>query len=133
MAVCVGIPPLFFALGDDLVAEMAGGFISMPLWVLMGQIVPSGTEGSVFALVTSLRAMGTGVSGTLSAILTGALGVTLDDFSSLWMLTLFTAFARLLAIPFVLLVPMNILDAKTLTARSRGANHANGSATVFHY
>ena len=56
-----------FAVGDDLISEMAGGFISMPLWVLMGQIVPAGTEGSVFALVTSLRAMGNGVSGINSA------------------------------------------------------------------
>ena len=57
-----------FAVGDDLIAEMAGGFMSMPLWVLMGQIVPAGTEGSVFALVTSLRAMGTGVSGTWTSL-----------------------------------------------------------------
>ena len=116
----MGIPAIAFALGDDLVAEMAGGFMSMPLWVLMGQIVPAGAEGSVFALVTSLRAMGTGVSGTLSAILTAALGVSLDDFSNLWWLTAITGLARLLAIPFVLLVPLNILDAKTRTSRSRG-------------
>jgi hypothetical protein len=37
-----------------------------------------GTEGSVFALVTSLRAVGNACSGTLSAILTGAFGVSLE-------------------------------------------------------
>ena len=64
--------------------------------------------------------MGTGVSGTFSAILTGAMGVTLDDYSSLWLLTTVTALAKLGAIPFVLLVPTDILDAKRRTERSRG-------------
>ena len=37
-------------MGDDLVAVIANQFISMPIWVMMGQIVP---DGAVRACVTT--------------------------------------------------------------------------------
>ena len=49
----------------------------------MGQIVPKGTEASVFALVTSLQVVGGTAGGAISAVLTEALGVTLRDYSRL--------------------------------------------------
>eukprot|EP01047_Picozoa_sp_COSAG01_P133072 COSAG01_NODE_63029_length_281_cov_2.571429_1_plen_50_part_10 len=49
----------------------------------MGQIVPEGAEGSIFALVSSLQTVGGSVGGSISAILTTALGVTLTDYSNL--------------------------------------------------
>ena len=58
-------------------------------------------------------------AGTLSALLIDALGVTLQDYSHLWDLTLITALAKLCAIPFVVLVPRDIVHAKQSIARSR--------------
>jgi hypothetical protein len=64
-------------MGDDLVGVIANQFISMPIWVMMGQIVPDGAEGSIFALVSSLQTVGSTVGGSISAILTASLGVSL--------------------------------------------------------
>ena len=52
----------------------------------MGQIVPDGAEGSIFALVSSLQTVGSTVGGSLSAILTSSLGVTLTDYDNLALL-----------------------------------------------
>jgi hypothetical protein len=59
----IGIPDLVFAMGDDLIYAIASQFISMPIWVMMGQIVPDGAEGSIFALVSSLQTVGGSVGG----------------------------------------------------------------------
>lgn len=72
-----------FAMGDDLVGVIANQFISMPIWVMMGQIVPDGAEGSIFALVSSLQTVGSTVGGSISAILTASLGVSLVRLSML--------------------------------------------------
>ena len=70
-------------MGDDLVGVIANQFISMPIWVMMGQIVPDGAEGSIFALVSSLQTVGSTVGGSISAILTASLGVSLVRLSML--------------------------------------------------
>ena len=75
--------PQVFAMGDDLVGVIANQFISMPIWVMMGQIVPDGAEGSIFALVSSLQTVGSTVGGSISAILTASLGVSLVSPSAL--------------------------------------------------
>ena len=69
-------------MGDDLVGVIANQFISMPIWVMMGQIVPDGAEGSIFALVSSLQTVGSTVGGSISAILTASLGVSWVTSSS---------------------------------------------------
>ena len=74
----------------------------------MGQIVPKGTEASVFALVTSLQVVGGTAGGAISAVLTEALGVTLRDYSRLADLVIITSVWKLSALPFVVLVPARI-------------------------
>ena len=44
-----------FALGDDVVNNVAQQFVGMPMLILMAKICPVGVESSVFALVTSLQ------------------------------------------------------------------------------
>ena len=78
----------------------------------MGQIVPDGAEGSIFALVSSLQTVGSTVGGSISAILTSSLGVTLDNYANLPLLTIVCSLSKLVAIPFILLVPANIHKAK---------------------
>eukprot|EP01051_Picozoa_sp_SAG22_P014281 SAG22_NODE_1708_length_3768_cov_2.094576_1_plen_157_part_00 len=97
-------------MGDDLVNVVVGQFVNMPIWVMMGQLCPPGVEGSVFALVTSLQMVGATMSGTVSALLTAGLGITLEDFSMLPALTLLTAGCKLTALPFVVLAPGHIRE-----------------------
>ena len=114
----IGVSDLVFAMGDDLVAVIANQFISMPIWVMMGQIVPDGTEGSIFALVSSLQTVGSTVGGSFSAILTSAFGVTLENYENLALLTIVTSLSKLAALPFVSMVPANIQVAKDDTRHS---------------
>ena len=62
-------------------------------------------------MVTSLQMVGSTISGTLSAQLTLALGVTLTDYSNLPLLTIITASLKLTALPFVILAPKHIREA----------------------
>eukprot|EP01043_Picozoa_sp_COSAG02_P017675 COSAG02_NODE_806_length_16963_cov_20.149312_8_plen_231_part_00 len=113
-----GIPNLVFAMGDDLINVVVGQMVSMPIWVMMGQLCPPGVEGSVFAMVTSLQMVGSTISGTLSAQLTLALGVTLTDYSNLPLLTMITASLKLTALPFVVLAPKHIHVAAPQSAKT---------------
>ena len=54
--------------------------------------------------------VGATMSGTVSALLTAGLGITLEDFSMLPMLTLITAACKLTALPFVVLAPGHIRE-----------------------
>eukprot|EP01052_Picozoa_sp_SAG31_P022275 SAG31_NODE_1763_length_7322_cov_21.697633_8_plen_117_part_00 len=85
----------------------------------MGQIVPAGAEGSVFALVSSLQTVGSSLSGAISAVLTDAFGVTLENYAALPMLTLCTSLTKLIALPFVPFVPASIHHAKMDTGRNK--------------
>ena len=67
----------------------------------------------VFAMVTSLQMVGSTISGTISAQLTLALGVTLTDYSNLPLLTIITASLKLTALPFVVLAPKHISEASS--------------------
>jgi hypothetical protein len=116
-----GIPNLVFAMGDDLINVVVGQMVSMPIWVMMGQLCPPGVEGSVFAMVTSLQMVGSTISGTLSAQLTLALGVTLTDYSNLPLLTIITASLKLTALPFVALAPKHIHEAAPPSAKASSA------------
>ena len=61
-------------------------------------------------LLLLLQMVGGTVSGSVSALLTSGLGVTLTDFSALPALTIVTAVAKLTALPFIFLAPAHIDD-----------------------
>ena len=96
----------------------------------MGQIVPKGTEASVFALVTSLQVVGGTAGGAISAVLTEALGVTLRDYSRLADLVIITSVWKLSALPFVVLVPARIDLARKGTERSRAGAYLLATTMV---
>ena len=105
-------------MGDDLIQTVAEQFIDMPMTIMMSLMVPDGAEGTVFALVNSLQTVGSSTSGAISAVLTASLGITLTDFSMLGTLTIVTGLAKLIALPFILLVPESVDFAKKDTRRS---------------
>ena len=113
-----GVPNLLFAMGDDLIQTVAEEFINMPMNIMMSLMVPDGAEGTVFALVNSLQTVGSSTSGAISAVLTASLGITLTDFSTLGTLTIVTGLAKLIALPFIFLVPRSVDFAKSDQRRS---------------
>eukprot|EP01065_Artemidia_motanka_P014363 TRINITY_DN18335_c0_g1_i1.p1 TRINITY_DN18335_c0_g1~~TRINITY_DN18335_c0_g1_i1.p1 ORF type:complete len:580 (+),score=139.54 TRINITY_DN18335_c0_g1_i1:74-1813(+) len=113
-----GIPDLPFALGDSVIKSVVEQFISMPILILLAKICPEGVEGSVYALVTTVQMSGGLVGGTLSAEFTKSFGVTLDDFSNLWRLTVLVSCVKLLPLLFVPLVPDRPELARAVTTNS---------------
>jgi len=99
------LPDAAFALGDDVIVATANQLLAMPILVLMARLCPPGAEGTTYALVTSVQTVGGTVGGVISTRLTAAFGVTNTDFSRLWQLTLLTSTAKLIALPFLPLVP----------------------------
>jgi len=99
------LPDAAFALGDDVIVATANQLLAMPILVLMARLCPPGGEGTTYALVTSVQMVGGTVGGVISQYVTGAFDVTNTDFSHLWELTLLTSSAKLVALPFLPLVP----------------------------
>ena len=94
-----------FALGDDVIVSVANQLLAMPILVLMARLCPPGAEGTTYAIVTSVQAVGGTVGGVISQHVIAAFGVTNTDFTTLWQLTLVTALAKLIALPLLPLVP----------------------------
>eukprot|EP01062_Namystynia_karyoxenos_P066600 TRINITY_DN60509_c0_g1_i1.p1 TRINITY_DN60509_c0_g1~~TRINITY_DN60509_c0_g1_i1.p1 ORF type:complete len:618 (+),score=186.94 TRINITY_DN60509_c0_g1_i1:87-1856(+) len=113
-----GIPDLPFALGDSVIKSVVEQLISMPILILLAKICPEGVEGSVYALVTTVQMSGGLVGGTLSAEATKGFGITLDDFSNLWRLTLLVSCLKLLPLACVPLVPRHPETARAVTEMS---------------
>merc|ERR1712227_1043480 len=76
----------------------------------MARLCPSGCEGTVYALVTSVQGVGGTVSGVWSKLATEDFGIQNYDWSRLWQLTLLTSTIKLACIPLLPLVPKNISD-----------------------
>ncbi|KAL1519709.1 hypothetical protein AB1Y20_023219 [Prymnesium parvum] len=99
------MPPVLFALGDDVIVATANQLLAMPILVLMARMCPDGAESTVYALVTSVQMVGSTVGGVISQTATAAFAITNTDFSSLWMLTIVSSTSKLIALVFLPLVP----------------------------
>ncbi len=109
-----GIPDLAFAIGDDIIVDIAKTLLNMPLLILVASICPEGVESSVYAAITSIQIAGGTISGSISAMIIEGFGITLSDYSNLWMLVMTCALVRLLAIPFIPLLPTKVLVARNI-------------------
>lgn len=111
----LGLPDVVFALGDDAVLEVTRELLAMPMLLMMAALCPDGAASTVFALLTSVQMAGQTLSGSLSSALTHALGVSLDDYSRLGLLTLACVTIRLSTLMCIGLVPDE--NPKELQAR----------------
>lgn len=96
----------------------------MPILVLAARICPEGIEATLFATLMSIS-NGAGVlGGAIGAWLTGALGISSEEFTNLPLLLLITNLSSLLVLPFLRLLPSEEeLDA----AASAGPIEKTGS------
>lgn len=124
-----GIPDLAFAIGDDIVVDIALTLLAMPLLILIASLCPEGVESSVYAMVTSVQLAGTMVSKGASTVLIKALGITLDDMRNLWKLILICATVRLSVLPFIPLLPSSIGAGRGEASGSGEPNRQRSSAS----
>ena len=103
--VAMGLPDVAFAIGDDAIIEVSRELLAMPMMVMMAALCPNKAASTVFALLTSVQMAGQTLSGSLSSGLTGALGIKLEDYSRMWLLTLLCSTLRLCTVFLLGLVP----------------------------
>jgi len=150
----LGLPDVAFAIGDDAILEVSRELLAMPMMVMMAALCPSrdltlfepwthrsagpltlclqralsGAASTVFALLTSVQMAGATLAGSLSAGLTAALVITLDDYSLLWQLTVACTTIRLCTVLCVGLVPLR--NPSALEAESEALQGSGASATL---
>ena len=93
----------------------------------------SGAASTVFALLTSVQMAGATLAGSLSAGLTAALGITLDDYSRLWQLTIACSTIRFCTVLCVGLVPLrnpSALEAESEALQASSAGAPLGAGAV---
>jgi folate/biopterin transporter len=104
----LGIDDHWFSLGDSLIITVIGQVVFMPVLVLATKLCPPGIEATFFALLMSVFNLGGTVSYGFGAIMMKWLGITENQFDSLWLLIVITNCSSLIPILFIKWLP----DAK---------------------
>ena len=99
-----GISNRVFALSGGFLIEAIAEIQLLPLLVMATRLCPKGLEGSVYAVMMSIRSLGMGVSKVLSALLAYSLGITAYNFSNLGLLIWISAMFLLLPLLFLNMV-----------------------------
>ncbi|CAN0041184.1 unnamed protein product [Scytosiphon promiscuus] len=110
-----GIPALVFASGDEAVSEVILALQFLPLTRMYAVMCPSGSEGTSYALLTTMSNVAYAVAYAIGDLLTDLGGVwstsneTLSsgDMSGMWRLTLLTSCIAVTPIFLVWLLPRN--------------------------
>ena len=101
----LGIDDHWFSLGDSLVITVIGQVVFMPVLVLATKLCPPGIEATFFALLMSVLNLGGTVSYGLGSIMMKWLGITENQFDSLWLLIIITNLSSLIPILFIKWLP----------------------------
>ena len=103
----LGISNRVFALSGGFFIEAISEIQLLPLLVMMTKLCPKGLEGSVYAVMMSIRSLGIGISKILSAGLSFSLGITANNFSNIGLLVWISTGFLLLPLLFLHLVSSN--------------------------
>ncbi|CAJ1341574.1 unnamed protein product [Effrenium voratum] len=101
----LGIPDIFFLVGDDTFALMASRMFSVVFSVLASKVCPVNLEATLFAVLMAIANFGWAVSNFLGVALCEAWGLVDGNFDQLPEAVLTKALTRLLPIPLILLTP----------------------------
>ena len=101
----LGIDDHWFSLSDSLVLTVMGQIAYMPVLVLAAQLCPPGVEATLFALLMSVSNLGGILSHQLGALLMHLLGISQNNFDSLWLLVVIANVTTLLPLPFLSWLP----------------------------
>lgn len=105
-----GIPASMFALGDNVFASFIGAMQYLPTLILFVVLCPEGSEGTTYALLTTISNLAGTVGSDLSSSLTSIWDTsneTLEagDYSGVANLTILTSILQLMPIVLVFLLP----------------------------
>lgn len=105
-----GLPAWIFALGDNVFASFIGAMQYLPTLILFVVLCPEGSEGTTYALLTTISNLAGTVGSDLSSSLTSIWDTsnqTLEagDYSGVANLTILTSILQLMPIALVFLLP----------------------------
>ncbi len=100
-----GIPDFAFAMGNEVINDVAGFIMYMPVLIMCSKLCPDQVEGSVYALTCVVNNIGSQISMSFSSMLTHEFGITLKNFDNLWQLHLVVVLLMLVPLAFVHLTP----------------------------
>lgn len=115
----LGVSDYFFALGDEAMTELVYGIQYLPTMIMMAHLCPVGSEGTSFALFTSVNNSALMLSQTISTLLLPIWDVSKETLekgntSGILNLTLLTTAIQTFAIVFLPLLPKGINQLKSL-------------------
>lgn len=124
----LGIDDRWFSLGDSLVLTVMGQVAYMPVLVLAARLCPPGVEASLFAVLMSVTNLAAILSYQFGAVLMHWLGITQNNFESLWLLVVIANVSTLLPLPFLSWLPESEAAPTTPTLQPVPAMDANATA-----
>lgn len=74
-----GLGDWMFAIGDDIMADVLGQIMIMPIMIMIAKLCPPGIEGTMYASILSLMNMCNTLSDIVSATMTKRLGIARAD------------------------------------------------------
>jgi len=126
----LGIDDHWFSLSDSLILTVMGQIAYMPVLVLAARLCPPGVEATLFALLMSVSNLGGILSHQLGALLMHLLGITQNNFDSLWLLVVIANVSTLLPLPFLNWLPAGeVTQLKTPTLQPVPAIDADANAS----
>ena len=103
-----GISDFWFAIGDELIVELVGIMIVMPMLIVCAKVSPENVEGSVYSFLTMSSNISFAIGNSFSALITAKLGISVTEFKNLWLLICLASASSLLPLFFVWLLPSKI-------------------------
>lgn len=110
----LGIDDQWFSLGDSLILAVMGQIAFMPVMVLAARICPLGIEATLFALLMSIFNLGGAISREFGALIMHWLGITENNFDTLWLLVIITNVIALVPLLFIKFLPGE--ETETITS-----------------
>jgi hypothetical protein len=99
------LPDFAFALGNEVINDVAGFIMYMPVLIMCSKLCPNQVEGSVYALTCVVNNIGNQIAMNFSSMLTDEFGITLDNYDNLWQLHLLVVLLMFVPMLFVWLTP----------------------------
>ncbi|KAH7281097.1 hypothetical protein KP509_36G029700 [Ceratopteris richardii] len=105
MNIRLGIPDHLFVLGASAFAEAIAQFKVLPFSVLLTQLCPSGSEGSLLAFFMSCHCLATILSGYSGTYVASMLHISVDNFTGLPMGIFIQSIAALIPLFWISCIP----------------------------
>jgi hypothetical protein len=114
-----GIPDFVFALGDSGIATFIQAMQYMPSCIMFVMLCPDGSEGVVYALLTTISNLAGAVASDIGTAMTLIWDVSNDalesgDYSGLLKLTILTSCLQVFPLVFVWILPDSKEEQKKL-------------------